>query len=188
MHIQHCTHCVIEHKEAAGLVQLLSGQFMVIDQVEYGREYLIHALHIPDPRVELRIHKQYPGHYVVFVGDSLQFLIAHELVVAFDLVSCDHPVLLLSRAGQKRDHYGLARRAEECEVGVRTRGVLFDLLPQEEVALELLPAGGGFVQHQWVVLEFLWRKERFHELRVGFLVGGDHTRPLLALFRKVIQK
>lgn len=50
-------------------------------------------------------------------------------------------MLLFSGPREKRNHNGLTRHTEECQVGMRPRRVFFDLLPQEEIVLEFLPPG-----------------------------------------------
>lgn len=66
---------------------------------------------------------------MVPVGNSLQLLTLHELLILLLVLSVHQPELLLPRPGEEGDHDWLGLLTVEGEVGVGPRGILLDLLP-----------------------------------------------------------
>lgn len=106
-------------------------------------------------------------------------------MIFFNLISIDHPMLLFSGPREKRNHNGLTRHTEECQVGMRPRRVFFDLLPQEEIVLEFLPPGWALIQYQRVSLKILLRQESRYQISISLLIRLDDCIPLVALLRQV---
>lgn len=160
----------------------------MVHEVEDGCEDFVHTLDVADFWVEFGVDEEDAGHYVVVVGDALEVLVGEELVVVGEGVAGHHAVFLLAGACQKWDHYWLALHTEKCQVGMRPRRILFDLFPQEKVTLKFLPSRRRLLQHQWIVLILLQRKECFDQVSVHLFVGFDDRRPFITLLREIPEK
>lgn len=177
---------VVEHEEAAGLLDC-GGGLGDVDEVEDGGEDFVHALHVLDLAVEPRVDVEDAAHEVVAVRPALPLLLQQEPLVLQLVLPVDQPELLLPRARQVRQQHLPAGAREEGELGVRARGVLLDLLPQQEVALQLAVPRVLLLQRQRVVLEPLRRQEQPHQSLVGLGLLLDGRLPLALLGRQVAQ-
>lgn len=70
--LQQVTHHIIKHEEASSLLYLL---LPIVQQKEYGREYLIHALHILRSGVDFGKNEKNSRKIVILICFSLLFLI-----------------------------------------------------------------------------------------------------------------
>ena len=84
--LQQVAHHIIKHEEASSLLYLL---LPIVQQKEYGCEYLIHALHILRPGVDFGKNEKNSREIVILICFSLLFLIMLPNMTAILILPVD---------------------------------------------------------------------------------------------------
>ena len=137
--LKEVAHDVVEHEEAGCLLDF--ALVLVVQEVENGSDDFVHALHVLGPRVHLCKDVENPSHVVKTIGFALFLSAVFPALDKFWVVPVHHFPLLPSDRGQKGDHYWRGEGGEEGQLRLGPRCVFFDLLPEVELLLVLLPLG-----------------------------------------------
>lgn len=121
------------------------GRVVLVKHKVQRRQDLIHPLHILDPRVQLRVYEQYPGHHIGMRLDIRLLMPRIQLLLLALRLDLQLPLLLL------RELPLLDRPGEEADLRPSPLDVLLDLLPDVLVLVVLVP-DGVLLEREGVVL------------------------------------
>lgn len=158
MQLDDVTDGAVEHVETRGLIDLIC-RFADVGQVEERRQDLVHPLNVLNLGVEPCIDIQYSGHVVIPIGLPLLDFVQQELFITTFILPVDQLELLSSGTSQIGNHYPLALSRKEGELGMSARSILFYLLPQQRVLLQLHKSRVAFLQMERIALKFILGKE-----------------------------
>ena len=95
---------VVKHEKAGSLVDGSPNCATCIHNIENRGQYLVHALHILDARVQPSKNIQNPGHIVVAVSPPLHLLIGDKVFIVHLLFPVDQLKFLSAGASQVGHH------------------------------------------------------------------------------------
>jgi len=177
--LQDVSHKCVEHVETCCLLHCPSP---MVDHVEDGRQYLVHALHVLHFRVQSRKNKQNSRHVVVTVSSQ-----PFRRALLRTLLTTNQFVLLPTRACEKWHWKGLCRAGKECQFWLSAAGVFLYLLPQSVILLEgckNLWGRGAVENHGWIFV-LSWMQKLPDKLGIQLFVPLRLYWPPLALSRQI---
>lgn len=177
---------VVEHEEAGGLLDG-SGWSGDVDQVEDGRQDLVHPLHVLDAGVQLGVDVQDPGHVVVPVRLPLLSLVQQELPIRQIFLSVDQLEFLASGRGQVRQHDLRGWSGKEGELCVGAGGIFLDLLPEKVVLFKFLETRVILLHEEGVVGELILGQEHLDQTAVGLGLLGYSGSPFSGVLWQIVQ-
>lgn len=181
MHLKYIAHNIIKHEEACGFLDSTCVRDSVVDEIENGSNYLVHALDILYLGVQSRKHEQNPCHIVIPIG--LFLLLNADLSQL--LRPRDQFVLLSASVAEERDREGWGSCREEVELSLRAASVFLNLLPELVVFFVLFPMRLRFIDHKGTICVLVGIQVLLDEICVYFLVEFDLGYPLFFIFGEV---
>lgn len=181
MHLKYIAHNIIKHEEACGFLDSTCVGDPVVDEIENGCNYFVHALDVLNLRVESGKDEENPCHIVIAVG--LFLLLPADLSQL--LGPRDQFVLLFAGVAEERDGEGWGCGGEEVELGLRAAGVFLYLLPELVVIFILFPMRMRFIHHKGTISILFGIQVLLDKICVYFLVEIDLGYPLFFIFREI---
>ena len=181
MHLKYIAHDIIEHKEAAGFLNRTSVATPLVYKIENRRNDFIHALNILYFRIQPSEDEENPCHIIVAIGLFL-FLPTH---LAELLWTRDQFVFLFAGVAEEGDGESRRNGWEEIQLGLRSAGILLNLVPKLVVTLVTFPFGGWFVHHERRIGVLLAIQVLLDKICIDFFVELDLSSPLPLIFGEV---